>query len=129
MNITNMIEQIKYKEEKILNHPFKVGILPNSGQIIPGFPEAILDFDETGFGVYTFDGLVKLVYNKQKFHFLYDDIKEVELGKYNFKDRYMKITFEDDKFVAFAYKLNYKKYPFHQENMTLFFDRIESMSE
>lgn len=128
MKIVDMIKQIEDKEQKVLSNPFKVGILPNDGGIIIGFPEAILSFDEDSFTIYTFDGLVKLVYEGFHFKFSYDDIKEVELGKYNFKDRYMKVVFEDDKFIAFNYHEKNKKYPNQALNMAKFFDLIERLS-
>ncbi|MDY0210458.1 MAG: hypothetical protein RBQ91_03500 [Acholeplasma sp.] len=129
MNIDKMIAQIESIETSKLNHPFKVGILPNDGKMIVGFPEAILDFDESGFCLYTFDGLVKLTYEGQKYRISYDQIIEIELGKYNFKDRYMKVIVGDDKFVAFSYLLKHRKYPYHAKNMKVFFDKIESISE
>ena len=129
MNIDDMIKQIEKSESIKLIKPLKIGILPNSGQIIKGFPEAILDFDHEKFTIYTFVGILKLIYKNEKYTFYYQEIKEIELVKYNFKDRYMKIIFEDDRFVAFAYKLNYNKYPNHGLNVESFFKQIESLAE
>lgn len=128
MNIYKMIEQIEMLEKTKLQNPFKIGILPNDGGLITGFPEAMLSFNDEAFTIYVLDGLVKLTYERHKINFLYDDIKEVELGKYNFKDDYMKIIFEDDKFIAFNYHNKHRKYKEQKDNMNRFFKLIESMS-
>lgn len=128
MDIYKLIEQIETTEKIKLQNPFKIGVLPNDGGIIVGFPEGILSFDEEKFIIYVFDGLIKLTYEGHKISFLYDDIKEVELGKYNFKDNYMKIIFENEKFVAFNYHNKHKKYKEQKDNMDKFFTLIESMA-
>lgn len=128
MNIDKMIIQIEEATKTHLNHPFKIGILPNDGNIILGFPEAILDFDDLGFKIYTFDGLIKLTYIGDIYEIKYSDISEIELGKYNFKEKYMKVILKDERFVAFNYSLKRNKYPYHAINVDRFFNKIESLS-
>ena len=128
MKTTELIDLLqKYEDLQGLN-PMRVGILPNDGLIIPGFPEALLTFNLEGFQIYTFEGLIKLSYEHQKFAFLYTEIKEIEMGKYNFKDRYLKITFKDDKYVAFSYHLKDKKYPLQERLVESFMHKLESLA-
>jgi hypothetical protein len=123
-----MIELLKTYED--LDHltPMRIGILPNDGLIIPGFPEALLTYDLDQFTIYTFEGLIKLTYEHQKYTFLFSDIKEIEMGKYNFKDRYLKITFKDDRYVAFSYHLNDKKYSEQSSLVEAFMQKLESLA-
>ena len=128
MKTTDLIELLKTHEEIETNDILRIGILPNDGLIIPGFPEALLSFDEDSFDIYTFDGLIKFTYEKQKYSFQFNQIKEIEMGKYNFKDRYLKLTFKDDRYIAFSYHLKDKKYPSQSELIEAFIRKLESLT-
>ncbi|MCV2231666.1 hypothetical protein [Paracholeplasma manati] len=128
MKTLQMIELLKIHEDLASLKPMRIGVLPNDGLIIPGFPEALLTFDLDQFTIYTFEGLIKLTYEHQKYTFSFSEIKEIEMGKYNFKDRYLKITFKDDRYVAFSYHLNDKKYPDQSTLIEAFMHKLESLA-
>jgi|GEM_PF-2286967 len=128
MKTLAMIDLLKTYEELQGLKPMRIGVLPNDGLIIPGFPEALLTFDLDTFTIYTFEGLIQLTYEHQKYAFAYSDIKEIEMGKYNFKDRYLKITFKDDRYVAFSYHLKDKKYPEQTALVEAFLHKLESLA-
>ncbi|MCU0104317.1 hypothetical protein N7603_01450 [Acholeplasma vituli] len=128
MKTLDMIDLLKKTEPNLSTTVLRVGVLPNDGNIIPGFPEALLVFDEESFTIYTFEGLLKLTYEDQKYNFRFDEIKEIELGKYNFKDRYLKITFKDDRYIAFSYHLKDKKYPYQSRLVEAFMRKLESLA-
>lgn len=128
MKTLQMIELLKIHEDLASLKPMRIGVLPNDGLIIPGFPEALLTFDLDQFTIYTFEGLIKLTYEHQKNTFSFSEIKEIEMGKYNFKDRYLKITFKDDRYVAFSYHLNDKKYPSQSSLVEAFMHKLESLA-
>lgn len=128
MKTIELIALLKKHEELNGLKPIRIGVLPNDGLIIPGFPEALLTFDLEGFQIYTFEGLIKLTYEHQKFTFNFTDIKEIEMGKYNFKDRYVKITFKDDRYIAFSYHMKDKKYPEQSSLIEAFMHKLESLA-
>lgn len=128
MKTVDMIALLQKYEDLNGVTPMRIGVLPNDGLIIPGFPEGLLTFDLEGFQIFTFEGLLKLTYEHQKFVFKFDEIKEIEMGKYNFKDRYLKITFKDDRYVAFSYHLNDKKYPLQSSLIEAFMRKLESLA-
>jgi hypothetical protein len=128
MKTPAMIELLKTYESLDHLKPMRIGILPNDGLIIPGFPEALLTFDLDTFKIYTFEGLIQLTYEHQKYAFSYAEIKEIEMGKYNFKDRYLKITFKDDRYVAFSYHLKDKQYPEQTSLVEAFLNKLESLA-
>lgn len=128
MKTLQMIELLKIHEDLASLKPMRIGVLPNDGLIIPGFPEALLTFDLDQFTIYTFEGLIKLTYEHQKYTFSFSEIKEIEMGKYNFKDRYLKITFKDDRYVAFSYHLNDKMYPDQSTLVEAFMHKLESLA-
>lgn len=128
MKTVDMIQLLKTYETFDTNGILRIGILPNDGLIIPGFPEALLSFDEEAFQIFTFEGLIKLTYERQKYTFQFDQIKEIEMGKYNFKDRYLKLTFKDDRYIAFSYHLKDKKYPAQSELIEVFIRKLESLT-
>ena len=128
MKTLDMIDLLKKSEPNLSTTVMRIGVLPNDGLIIPGFPEALLVFDDENFTIYTFEGLIKLTYEDQKFDFRFDQIKEIELGKYNFKDRYLKLTFKDDRYIAFSYHLKDKKYPDQSRFVEVFMHKLESLA-
>lgn len=128
MKTIELIEYLKKQETIQSTQIVRIGILPNDGLIIPGFPEALMSFDEDTFTIYTFDGLLKLTYEGQKYAFNFSEIKEIELGKYNFKDRYLKLTFKDDRYIAFSYHLKDKKYPEQAPLFEAFMHKLESLA-
>lgn len=128
MKTIELIEYLKKQETIQSTQIVRIGILPNDGLIIPGFPEALMSFDEDTFTIYTFDGLLKLTYEGQKYSFHFNEIKEIELGKYNFKDRYLKLTFKDDRYIAFSYHLKDKKYPEQAPLFEAFMHKLESLA-
>jgi hypothetical protein len=128
MKTPAMIELLKTYEDLSGLKPIRIGVLPNDGLIIPGFPEALLTFDLDTFAIYTFEGLIQLTYEHQKYVFSFEEIKEIEMGKYNFKDRYLKITFKDDRYVAFSYHLKDKKYPEQTALVEGFLNKLESLA-
>ncbi len=128
MKTTELIDLLQKYEDLEGLKPMRVGVLPNDGLIIPGFPEALLTFTDDGFLIFTFEGLIKLSYEHQKYEFKYAMIKEIEMGKYNFKDRYLKITFKDDRYVAFSYHLKDKNYPLQERLIESFMHKLESLA-
>lgn len=129
MNFNHLIKQVKTIDNPPLKHISSVGILPNDGGIIAGFPECVLSFDDTNFRLHEFDGIFKPTYQGEVHTFLFSEIKEIEMGKYNFKDNYIKITFKDDKFIAFSYLFNVRKYKEQKENILRFILKLESISK
>lgn len=127
MNFNQLIKQITNNKIPPLSHISSVGILPNDGGLIVGFPECVLSFDDTQFRLHEFVGFLKPKY-EQVHTFLFADIKEIEMGKYNFKDNYIKIVFKDDKFIAFSYLYKVRKYDKQRENILLFIQKLESIS-
>lgn len=125
MNFNKMLQQIN---TSLLSHVSSVGILPNDGGIIEGFPECALSFDYEQFRLHIFSGYFKPVYQDRYETFLFSDIKEIEMGKYNFKDHYIKITFKDDKYIAFSYLFKVRKYKDQMENIFKFIKKLESIS-
>lgn len=125
MNFLKMIEQLNNMS---LANVISIGMLPNDGGIIEGFPEAVLSFDEKTFTIYTFKGFFRPQYEGESFAFSFLDIKEIEMGKYNFRDTYIKITFKDEKFIAFSYFLKVKGYKPQKPNMQAFIEILESIS-
>ncbi len=128
MKTLDLITLLQQYEDLNQLKPMRIGVLPNDGLIIPGFPEALLTFDLDGFKIYTFEGLIKFTYEHQKYDFKFEEIKEIEMGKYNFKDRYLKITFKDDRYVAFSYHIRDKKYPEQAILIEAFMHKLESLA-
>lgn len=128
MKVNELIDQIKQTSDYSGNKPTYIGILPNDGGIINTFPQAILTFDETTFNVYLFDGLIRLKYAGENYRFSFNDLREIELGKYNFKERYIKLVFSDTRFIAFNYRLKVKDFDVQKENIEAFIDKLEQIS-
>ena len=103
MSAIKMIEELNNLKILELKNPTYIGILPNDGDIIPGYPQAILTYDETHFNIYTFKGLIKFKFDGNIYKYAFSDLREIELGKYNFKNHYIKLTFDNEKFIAFTY--------------------------
>ncbi len=129
MNFNNLIKQVNELEMPPLSHISSVGILPNDGGVIDGFPDCVLSFNESEFRLHIFRGYLKPKYEGEIKTFLFEDIKEIEMGKYNLKDRYIKIIFKNDKFIAFSYGFKIRKYPSQQENILRFITKLESISK
>ena len=124
MMIDQIIESNLYK----LDNPIYIGMLPNNGNIIEGYPQAILTFDETNFKIYTFQGIRKYRFNGDVYDFSFVDITEIEMGKYNFKNLYIKIGFSESDFIAFQYFLKVKGHEKQQENINKFIEKLESIA-
>lgn len=124
MIVNKFLEQLN--EEVIFENTFKAGIIPSDG-IIEGFPEIIVSFEENDFFVYVFEGIFKPKF-KNKYEFLFSDIKEIEMGKYNFKDPYIKLIFNDDKHFTFTYLLKQRKYPKQKKYLMKFIDKLYEIS-
>lgn len=129
MNFNNLIKQVNNLETPPLSHISSIGILPNDGGLIDGFPECVLSFNENEFRLHIFRGYLKPKFEGEVKTFLFKDIKEIEMGKYNIKDRYIKILFNDDKFIAFSYVFKIRKYPNQQENIMRFIMKLKSISK
>lgn len=122
-----MLKQIKEANQEFLENPIYIGILPNNGEIIDGYPQAILAFNDEKFTIYTFKGIRKFSYDNKVYSFKFSDITEMEMGKYNFKNLYIKIIFEQ-KFIAFQYFLKIKTHPEQETNINLFIKKLESIA-
>ncbi len=129
MNFNNLIKQVNNLEIPPLSHISSVGILPNDGGVIDGFPESVLSFNDSEFRLHIFRGFLKPKFEGEIKTFLFNSIKEIEMGKYNLKDRYIKIVFKDDKFIAFSYVFKVRKYPNQQENIMRFIMKLENISK
>ena len=129
MNAEKLINSLKELKVFEGNRPVYIGMLPNDGQIIAGFPQAILSFDEENFYIYLFQGFVRLKYDNEKFVFKFSDIKEIELGKYNFKERYIKLSFDETHFVAFNYRFKVKGLESQKDNAAEFIRKLEEISQ
>lgn len=129
MNFNNLIKQVNDLEIPPLSYISSIGILPNDGGVIEGFPDCVLSFNESEFRLHIFRGYLNPKYEGEVKTFLFKEIKEIEMGKYNLKDKYIKIVFNDDKFIAFNYVFKIRKYPFQQENIMRFIMKLESISK
>ncbi len=129
MQALKMIKKIKDSGLFEYDFPTYIGILPNDGKIISGFPQAILTFSETNFNIYPFKGLFRYTYENEVYRFSFSDIKEIEMGKYNFKNRYIKIVFSDDRFIAFDYRFKVKKYPEQKTNLIKFIEKLNTLAQ
>ena len=126
MSAIKMIEELNNLKILELKNPTYIGILPNDGDIIPGYPQAILTYDETHFNIYTFKGLIKLKFDGNIYNYAFSDLREIELGKYNFKNHYIKLTFDNEKFIAFTYFKKVRQFPEQQGRINLFIKLLES---
>lgn len=129
MNPMKMIDTIKESGLYELSNPTYIGILPNDGGIIEGFPQAILTYDEESFNIYTFSGYFRLKFDKKVYKYKFSDILEIEMGKYNFKENYIKIVFDDEKFIAFNYYKKVRKLENQRGRIELFIKLLEQYSE
>ncbi len=127
MKIIKMIEQIKTNNDYDLNDPIYMGVLPNDGHIIDGYPQAILTFDDDHFIIFTFKGMIRHTYDKF-YKFSFEDITEMQIGKYNFKDRFIKINFGEENYIAFQYFLKVKGHQDQQQNLEKFIKKLESIA-
>lgn len=107
MTVNKLLEQLN--KEELLENTFKIGSLPNEGKLLEGLEEAIISFNEEKFIIFIFEGIFKPKYQR-KMDFLFKDIKEIEIGKYNLRDKYIKLNFADEKYLAFNYLLKQRKY-------------------
>lgn len=128
MNFNDLIKQVINTNTPPLHYISSVGILPNEGGIIEGFPECVLSFDEDHFRLHVFKGFLKPKFEDEQHTFSFSDIKEIEMGKYNFKDYYIKITFKDETYLAFSYLHKVRKYQKQHENIVAFIHKLESIS-
>lgn len=128
MNPMKMIDAIKESGLYELSNPTYIGILPNDGGIIEGFPQAILTYDDVSFNIYTFSGYFKLRFDEKVYKYQFSDMKEIEMGRYNFKENYIKIAFEDDKFIAFNYYMKVRKLENQRGRIELFIKLLERHS-
>ncbi|NLN50297.1 MAG: hypothetical protein GX149_01560 [Acholeplasmataceae bacterium] len=128
MKIQTMIEELKNSGVFQLDNPVYIGILPNDGEIIAGYPQAILTFDETDFNIYTFKGIRHFSFDGNVYQFKFSEIKEIELGKYNFRNPYLKISFADQKYLAFGYYLRAKNYLPQKTNIEKFIAQLSSIA-
>jgi hypothetical protein len=126
MSAIKMIEELKNLKILELKNPTYIGILPNDGDIIPGYPQAILTYDETHFNIYTFKGLIKFKFDGNIYKYAFSDLREIELGKYNFKNHYIKLTFDNEKFIAFTYFKKVRQFPEQLGRINLFIKLLES---
>ena len=126
MSAIKMIEELNNLKILELKNPTYIGILPNDGDIIPGYPQAILTYDETHFNIYTFKGLIKLKFDGNIYKYAFSDLREIELGKYNFKNHYIKLTFDNEKFIAFTYFKKVRQFPEQLGRINLFIKLLES---
>ena len=126
MRAIKMIEELNNLKILELKNPTYIGILPNDGDIIPGYPQAILTYDETHFNIYTFKGLIKFKFDGNIYKYAFSDLREIELGKYNFKNHYIKLTFDNEKFIAFTYFKKVKQFPEQQGRINLFIKLLEN---
>lgn len=126
MRAIKMIEELNNLKILELKNPTYIGILPNDGDIIPGYPQAILTYDETHFNIYTFKGLIKLKFDGNIYKYAFSDLREIELGKYNFKNHYIKLTFDNEKFIAFTYFKKVRQFPEQLGRINLFIKLLES---
>lgn len=126
MSAIKMIEELKDLGILELKNPTYIGILPNDGDIIPGYPQAILTYDETHFNIYTFKGLFKFKFDGNIYKYAFSDLREIELGKYNFKHHYIKLTFDNEKFIAFTYFKKVRQFPEQQGRINLFIKLLEN---
>jgi len=126
MRAIKMIEELNNLKILELKNPTYIGILPNDGDIIPGYPQAILTYDETHFNIYTFKGLIKFKFDGNIYKYAFSDLREIELGKYNFKNHYIKLTFDNEKFIAFTYFKKVRQFPEQLGRINLFIKLLES---
>ncbi|MCK9493574.1 MAG: hypothetical protein M0Q00_04305 [Acholeplasmataceae bacterium] len=126
MSAIKMIEELNNLKILELKNPTYIGILPNDGDIIPGYPQAILTYDETHFNIYTFKGLIKFKFDGNIYKYAFSDLREIELGKYNFKNHYIKLTFDNEKFIAFTYFKKVRQFPEQLGRINLFIKLLES---
>lgn len=128
MKINELVLSVTQNEDYKGINPTYVGILPNDGGIINKYPQAVLSMTESGFNLYLFEGIIKLRYDHEFYQFNYADIREIELGKYNFKERYIKIMFADERFIAFNYRLKIKGFEEQNSNIDAFIKKLEEIS-
>ncbi|MDY0316328.1 MAG: hypothetical protein WC185_00090 [Acholeplasmataceae bacterium] len=126
MSAIKMIEELNNLKILELKNPTYIGILPNDGDIIPGYPQAILTYDETHFNIYTFKGLIKFKFDGNIYKYAFSDLREIELGKYNFKNHYIKLTFDNEKFIVFTYFKKVRQFPEQLGRINLFIKLLES---
>jgi len=126
MSAIKMIEELNNLKILELKNPTYIGILPNDGDIIPGYPQAILTYDETHFNIYTFKGLIKFKFDGNIYKYAFSDLREIEVGKYNFKNHYIKLTFDNEKFIAFTYFKKVRQFPEQLGRINLFIKLLES---
>jgi hypothetical protein len=126
MRAIKMIEELNNLKILELKNPTYIGILPNDGDIIPGYPQAILTYDETHFNIYTFKGLIKFKFDGNIYKYAFSDLREIELGKYNFKNHYIKLTFDNEKFIVFTYFKKVRQFPEQLGRINLFIKLLES---
>lgn len=126
MSAIKMIEELNNLKILELKNPTYIGILPNDGDIIPGYPQAILTYDETHFNIYTFKGLIKFKFDGNIYKYAFCDLREIELGKYNFKNHYIKLTFDNEKFIVFTYFKKVRQFPEQLGRINLFIKLLES---
>lgn len=126
MSAIKMINELNEMGVFELTNPTYIGILPNDGGIIEGYPQAILTYNETHFNIYTFKGLMRFKYDGNVYKYAFSDLREIELGKYNFKHPYIKLTFKNDKFIAFTYFKKVRKFPDQSGRIDLFIKLLEN---
>ncbi len=125
MIVNKLLEQLN--QDELYQNTFKIGFLPNDGKLVEGLEEGIISFNEKSFSIFVFEGIFKPKY-KEKLEFLFAEIKEIEMGKYNFKDRYLKLIFDDEKYLVFNYLLKQRKYKEQALYANKFIDILHNIS-
>ena len=125
MSYLKLLTQLK--TEELLEKTFKAGILPNDGGIIAGFPETIISFNEEEFYLFIFEGIFRPKYD-YKHQFKFSEIRGIEMGKYHFKNHYLKLIFEDDRYFVFNYFYRVKGAPKQSENVKAFIDKLTALA-
>ncbi len=125
MTVDKLLLQLNQNE--LLNNTFKIGFLPNDGKLVEGLEEALISFNDEEFKVFIFEGVFKPKYQKTlKFYF--KDIKEIEMGKYTIKDKYLKLIFNDEEYLVFSYFYKQRKYEKQAINVEKFLNILYEIS-
>lgn len=122
-----LIKQIKDLSVMKEEAPFIIEIIPNDGLIFENIHQAIITYDDDVFSIYIFKGLFKKTFTGQIEKFKFENITDVEFGKYGFKHPYVKISFSEEKYLAFSYFEKIKSHQEQEKNIKTFFKKLKTI--
>lgn len=116
------IKTIKELNLKNYGKPFSVELISNDGGIYEKMAQGVITFNEEEFNIYIFTGIFKKKYSGAVLNYKFNEIKDVNFGKYGFKHPYIQLFVDEERYLIFSYYYQVKDYLEQEKNIKDFFD-------